>query len=136
MIEKPGLKDDLAVGRDENDDLSPASYIAPQSGELGARSLQFGDDDRDPWDYDDYRDEDEDDDDDDYLKDEDDLESSADEDSFDDDDEDEDDDDEQASTLVSQPFTIPADDEDEEGSRKCGSWRIESSHASITSGTS
>lgn len=74
MIKESGLKDDLKAGRYERNELSPTSYFAPQSGGPRGYSLQFDDDDeRDPWDYDDYRDDDEDDEEDDYLKDEDDY---------------------------------------------------------------
>ena len=71
MIKFGALKDELKIEVSEHGDWSSKMYSATQSGGPRGYAAQFGDDDeRDPWDYDDYRD---DDDDDDYLKDEDDI---------------------------------------------------------------
>src|SRR5262249_10420208 len=67
-----------APEKHERDEFSPNEYSAgEQSGGPRGYSLQFDDDDRDPWNYgDDYRrDKDLDDEDDDYLKDEDDMDT-------------------------------------------------------------
>ena len=74
MVKFGGMKNELEFGVYETDELSPKMppiYAAPQGGGPRGYSAQFDDDERDPWDYDDFRDDDEDDDDD-YLKDEDD----------------------------------------------------------------
>src|SRR5262245_50392961 len=66
--------DKNAPGKYERSELSPNEYTASERNSgPGAYSFQFGDDDRDPWSYnDDYRrDKDLDDEEDDYLKDED-----------------------------------------------------------------
>jgi len=104
MVKNNGLRDDLKIGANEKQELSSEQYFAPQSGGPRGYSMQFDDDDRDPWDYDDYRDDDEEDEDD-YLKDDD----------FDDDDSDDADDDlDDKEPMISNTFVSEAEPEAEE----------------------
>ena len=60
MTKNEGLKEGLKLGVSKDDELPRGAYFAPQSGGPQSYSLHSDDDERDPWDYDDYRDDDKD----------------------------------------------------------------------------